>query len=342
MKASIAAITYALPERVLTNDALAEKFPDWCLAKVAEKTGIQERRIAADDECASDLAFRAAEQLFSSEVCHPEDIDYLLVCTQTPDYLLPGTGCLLQHRLGLRQEVGATDINLGCSGYVYALSLAQGLIESGQARRVLLLTADTYSKLIRPADRSVRTLFGDGAAATLLRAGGERGDLAPAYVFGTDGSGAHNLIATRNGFRDRLPKESTSNEGNLYMNGPEIFDFALRRVPACADELIKKTGHTFDDVALFVFHQASLRVLLQLGKKMGIPEDKCYVWLSRCGNTVSSSIPIALVHAIHERKVTPGNLIMMIGFGVGYSWAATLVRWPHLGCEPMQRHSAGA
>jgi len=194
-RAVIAAIEFHLPERRLTNPQLAEEFPDWGTEKIAEKTGIHARHIAAPGELSSDLANAAALKLFSSGSVRPEEIDFVLLCTQTPDFALPTTACLLQHRLGIPRSAGALDFNLGCSGYVYGLSLAKGLIETGQARRVLLLTAETYSKLIDPADRTVRTIFGDAGAASLVMANDEVDQecLGP-FAFGTDGAGGRNLV----------------------------------------------------------------------------------------------------------------------------------------------------
>ena len=194
MNGAIEAIEFYLPEAVLSTDQLATEFPEWSAEKIDAKTGILERHIAAPDECASDLAVKAAEKVFKSGVCSPDSIDYLLLCTQSPDYFLPTTACLLQDRLGLRTSSGAVDFNLGCSGYVYGLGLAQGLIASGQAARVLLITAETYSKYIHHKDKSVRTIFGDAAAATVIGATHSAEPLFGPFVYGTDGRGAHNLI----------------------------------------------------------------------------------------------------------------------------------------------------
>ena len=195
MAARIRAIATHLPARVLGNDELAALYPSWPAEKILDKTGIRERRIAADDETAADLAAAAADALFASGRCSREEVDFLILCTQAPDFILPTTACLLQDRLGLRRDIGALDVNLGCSGFVYGLSLATGLIAAGAASRILLLTADTYSKYIHARDKSVRTLFGDGAAATLIEAS-DTGSLGP-FVFGTDGSGYIPWIAEK-------------------------------------------------------------------------------------------------------------------------------------------------
>jgi 3-oxoacyl-[acyl-carrier-protein] synthase III len=338
MRAAIRAIEYHLPESVLTTDELARDFPEWSVEKIDEKTGIQERHIAAPGECASDLAVAAAGKLFASGVCTPSDVDFLLLCTQSPDYFLPTTACLLQHRLGVPVTAGALDFNLGCSGYVYGLGLAQGLIETGQASRVLLITAETYSKYLHPRDKSVRTIFGDAAAATLIEAvDGQEPFLGP-YVFGTDGRGAANLIVPTGGLREPRSAQSAleveDESGNvrtrddLFMNGPEIFNFTLSVVPKCVSALLAKTGLTPDDIGLFFFHQANAYMLEHLRKRLKIPTERFPVTMSQCGNTVSSTIPIALKHALDEGRIRPGDRLMLVGFGVGYSWGATLVRWP--------------
>src|ERR1039458_9298547 len=189
MQASISAIEYYLPGNTVSTEDLSAQVPEGSVAKMDEKPGIRNRHIAAPDECSSDLAVAAARQLFASGACRPEDIDFILLCTQSPDYFLPTTACLIQDRLGIPTTAGALDFNLGCSGFIYGLGLAQGLIASGQASKVLLLTAETYSKFMNPSDRSVRTIFGDAGAATLLESRGEEHPLIGPFVYGTDGSG---------------------------------------------------------------------------------------------------------------------------------------------------------
>jgi 3-oxoacyl-[acyl-carrier-protein] synthase-3 len=341
MRAAIHAIEYYLPEQVVSNQDLAAEFPEWSVEKIQGNTGILERHIACPQECASDLGYQAAQKLFASGACTPAEVDYLLLCTQSPDYFLPTTACVLQDRLGIPTHAGALDFNLGCSGFVYGLGLAQGLIETGQAERVLLITAETYSKFIHPGDKSVRTLFGDAAAATLLEAAPGENGRGAAYVFGTDGKGAQNLIVPAGGLRQRATAQTAElhwddsgncrSQENLYMNGGEIFNFTLRTIPECVNRLLARTGTPVENVDLFVFHQANQYMLDHLRKKMKIPAEKFYIWLGHCGNTVSSTIPIALHHAIADGRLQPGQQVMLVGFGVGYSWGATLLRWPVLG-----------
>jgi 3-oxoacyl-[acyl-carrier-protein] synthase-3 len=335
--AAISAIEYFLPETILSTRGLAEEFPGWTVEKIDSKTGIQERRIAGPGECASDLGTQAARKLFESGACRPSDVDFLLFCTQSPDYFLPTTACIIQDRLAIPTESGAYDFNLGCSGYVYGLGQAEGLIATGQASCVLLITADTYSKFIHPRDRSVRTIFGDAAAATLITAVESKTARIGPFVYGTDGRGAENLIVPAGGCRrPRSPETSVAAEDssgnvrsadNIFMNGAEIFSFTLNSVPAALERLLEKAGLTIGDVDLFAFHQANRYMLDHLRKRMNLPEEKFLLEMSNCGNTVSSSIPIALKHALSDRRLREGALIAMAGFGVGYSWGATLVRW---------------
>jgi 3-oxoacyl-[acyl-carrier-protein] synthase-3 len=335
-RACIKAVASYLPAGTLTNEQLAAELGDWDAAKILEKTGVAVRHVAAPDECASDLGVGAARRLFESGACSPPDIDFLLFCTQSPDYVLPTTSCLMQERLGLRTDCGALDFNQGCSGYVYGLAAAKGLIESGAARHVLLVTAETYSKYINPRDRGVRTIFGDGAAATLV-SGVESGEeLLGPFVFGTDGRGACNLIVPAGGARRAGAPGSVAASGgegeewraagDLFMNGPEIFNFTLQSVPRAASALLEKAGVAQEEVDLFVLHQANKFMLERLRTKMKVPAERFWIDMESCGNTVSSTIPIALEAAKAAGRLRPGARAALVGFGVGYSWAAALMR----------------
>lgn len=335
MYAAIEAIEYLLPARTETSEELAQRHPEWRMGKLTQRTGVRARQIAGEDECASDLGVTAAQKLFQTGGYQPEDFDFLLFCTQTPDYLLPTTACLMQERLGLPKSVGALDINLGCSGYIYALGLAKGLIETGQARRILLITADTYSKLTHPDDRSVRALFGDGAAATAVGTS-ENPAIGP-FLYGTDGSGGSDLIVPMSGMRqrpgDQPAPETTDRFGNIRsarhvsMNGKAVLDFTLREVPPAVLGLCERAGISLDEVDAVVPHQASAKVLEGLRKTLGLDADRLLVYMEEIGNTVSSSIPIALARAHADDRLKPGARLLLVGFGVGLSWGATLVRW---------------
>lgn len=334
--ASIRAIATHLPETVLTNEELAAAFPDWPATKIYDKTGISQRRIAGPDETASDLAYEAARKLFDSGRANADEVDFLILCTQAPDYVLPTTACILQSRLGLRRDIGALDINLGCSGFVYGLSLAAGLICSGAARQVLLLTADTYSKYIHSGDKSVRTLFGDGAAATLVVAGEGGGSIGP-FAFGTDGRGAKDLIVEAGAFRtprcaatgverdDGMGNIRSSD--NLYMNGANVMSFTLREVPKTYRQILEKAGLAADDVDHVVLHQANKFMLDALQKKLLVPEEKFPRFYESVGNTVSSTIPFVLADLEERGGLRRGMKLVLIGFGVGLSWAGAAVDW---------------
>ena len=329
---------------MLRNNDLAEVFEGWTAEKISKKLGIEERPVAAKDETALDLGVCAAKKLFDRNVCKSNDIDFLVFCTQSPDYFLPTSACVMQDRLGLRRDIGAVDFNQGCSGYIYGLSLCKGLIESGAAQTVLFVTAETYTKYINDNDRSTRPLFGDGAAATLLRGvevSPEEHLAFPGigpFVFGTDGAGADMLIVPAGGLR--LPQsaktaiEISDGRGNirsqnqLYMNGQGIFAFAIEEIPPLIDRLLAKASITRDDVDCYVFHQANKYMLSRLQELTGLLGHNYFNDIRRVGNTVSSSIPIAMVNAAEQAALHAGDTVMLVGFGVGLSWGATLVRLP--------------
>lgn len=331
----IADIAEYIPESKLTNDELATLYPAWPADKIFEKTGIKSRGLAGPNETAGDLAFAAATKLFERGIVKPTDVNFLILCTQAPDHILPSTACILQHRLGLSTSVGALDVNLGCSGYVYCLSLAKGLIETGAANCVLLLTADTYSKYIHPMDKSVRTLFGDGATASAVVADETGTNTIGPFVFGTDGSGAQHLIVPAGGFRrpsDAASRkditdasENVRSADNLYMNGAEVMAFTLREVPRSMDALLSKAGLTVDDIDHFVLHQANRFMLETLRKKLKISPDNMPVHLETVGNTVSSTIPLTLHAMLRQGQLSSTKRLMLIGFGVGLSWSACIL-----------------
>lgn len=330
MKAFIKAIEYYLPERIVTNEQLVEEFPEWSVEKIAQKVGIKERHIAAEDETAGDLAYKAARKLIIDYQVDKNKIDFVLLCTQSPDYFFPSTSCIIQDRLGLSTRCGAFDFNLGCSGYEYGLAVAKGLMSAGVAKEILLLTAETYNKHIHPKDKGNRTIFGDGASATLISSDGiaEIGD----FVLGSDGSGYDRLIHKTGAMRHDQPLNDFHEDENgallssdhLFMDGKAIFDFTANIVPSLVEETLEKHKLTMGDVDLFVFHQANKYMINYLRKIMGIDKDKFYVCMENIGNTVSSTIPIALCEAKKEGKLR-GN-ILLVGFGVGLSYGATLLK----------------
>ncbi|TCC94600.1 ketoacyl-ACP synthase III [Pedobacter frigiditerrae] len=333
MKAYIKCIEYYLPADVLDNTQISVDFPDWSVDKISAKTGIYERHIADKEEFTSDMAVTVSKKLFENNNINRADVDFILLCTQSPDYILPTTACIVQDRLGMNKTVGALDFNLGCSGYVYGLALAKGLIAARIARNILLITSETYTKFIHKGDKSNRTIFGDGASATIISTDGicEIGD----FDLGTDGAGAQNLIIKNGGARNPLreEKETIDEYGNvlnpsyLYMNGPEIFSFTSSAVPSLIDNVLFKNVLKLETIDLYVFHQANQFMLNHLRKKIGIDESKFYLFLKECGNTVSSTIPIALKNAMIDNRINKGTNVLIAGFGVGYSWGGTVLRF---------------
>ena len=331
MKAYIKALTYALPKKALTNERLVEEFPEWSVDKIANKVGIHTRHIADENETAADLAVRAAEKLFATETnINRNEIDFILFCTQSPDYFLPTSACLIQDKLGLPTTCGALDFNLGCSGYIYGLSLAKGLIMGGIAKNVLFLTGETYTKHLHPKDKGNRTIFGDAGSATLISTEGfaEIGN----FSLGTDGKGAENLIVKTGAFKHKSPlndlnfdeKANPTSSDYLFMNGSEIFNFTIDVVPSLVNYTLDKNELTKEDVDGYVFHQANAFMLNFLRKKLKIEEEKFHYYMSEVGNTVSSTIPIVLYEKLKENKLK-GNLLLA-GFGVGYSWGGCILK----------------
>ena len=326
--AEIGPIAVHFPQLLETNQQLQEQFPEWDMEAIGEKTGIFQRYIAAANETASDLAFRAAEKLFSENSIDRSTIDFVLLCTQTPDYPLPTTACLLQQRLGLSQGCGAIDFNLGCSGYVYGLAIAEGLIRSGAARRILFLTAETYSKYITQDDRSLRTIFGDAAVATLIDASDKTS--LHSFQFGTDGSGADTLLVADGGARaaeDSIkPRHRKRWASRLYMDGPSLMSFTVVAVPKLIDEILSAAKLQSSQIDLFLLHQATRKMLEQLQTRLELADDRLPIRLEHCGNTVSSTLPILIHDLRKERRIDPQRENLLIGFGVGWSWAGCVWR----------------
>lgn len=327
--------SYFLANDRIENTTLETLYndPKWSASKIYHKTGIRSRPVVKD-ELVSDLAVGAAERLFEEHGVDRSSVDFLLLCTQSPDYFLPTTACLIQNRLGLPLAMGALDFNLGCSGFIYGLTLAQGLLSTGAASKVLLIMSETYSRHIHPMDKSTRTIFGDAATATLLDA-----DDLPRigkFVLGTDGSGAPNLVLPAGGMAhprsEETAKEVTDEAGNvrsmdnLYMNGPEIFSFTLRAVPDLVRQTLKKNGLSAGEIDLYVFHQANRFILENLRDRLEIPEERFYIDVEETGNTVSATIPIALRNALNKGLTRKDSKVLLAGFGVGYSWGATVLR----------------
>lgn len=329
MGIKIHSISTYLPEKIVSNNDLEKEFPEWTADKIEEKIGIRNRHVVAENETAFDLAYKAGEKALMD---YSGQIDMLILCTQSPDYYLPTSACVLQNKLGLPTSVGAFDFNLGCSGYIYGLSIAKGFINSGIANTVLFITAETYTKHINKLDKGNRTIFGDGATATIIEKSDKEHVLE--FIFGTDGSGANNLIVPNGGLRNKFLENAEfvddgsgnlRTDNNLFMNGPEIFNFTIQSVPKAVKLALEKNNLTVETVDYIIFHQANKYMLEYLRKKIKVSEDKFYMNMLETGNTVSSTIPIALNDSLFHGYVKPGNKVLLVGFGVGYSWGATVI-----------------
>ena len=323
MKAYIERITYYLPEKVEEN--LNER--------LRVKTGIEYRHVAGENETSSDMAIKAAEKLLAD--VSKENIDYVLFCSQSPDYYLPTTACIIQDRLGLSKNCGALDYNHGCTGYIYGLGLAKGLIESGQAQNILLLTAETYSKYINPEDHAVLPLFGDAATATLVVCKESDSQGLYGFKYGTDGSGYNNLIVPVGGARhpyqttkienvtDRYDNKRTNR--NLFMDGGAIMDFALDVVPPSLNEILSANNLDRTDIDYYVFHQANNFMLKSLQKICKLKKLPYWNDVQEYGNTVSNSIPIALADMMQKNAPDKLHKVLLMGFGVGLSWGGCII-----------------
>lgn len=330
MKAKISNIEYALPKNQVSNLDLKEQFPNYDFESFEKKVGIKNRFVVSEDQTALDLAVEACEKLFLKE--DKEQVDFILYCTQSPEYFLPTTACVLQDKLGLRKNIGALDFNLGCSGFTYGLSLAGALIATNQAKNILLVTAETYSKFIHPKDRTNRSIFGDAASAILIKKS-ELDDFSQ-FQFGTDGSGFDKLIV-KNGC-SRFPfdpdaeeisygSDNIYTENHLYMNGPDVFNFTTKEIPGFVNGLLADNNLTVDDIDQFIFHQANAFMLDFLRKRLKIPKEKFFIDFENEGNTVSSTIPIALKKYSDQVEFKESKKVMLVGFGVGLSWSGGIV-----------------
>lgn len=326
--AYIKAIEYYLPEHIVSNEQLVEEFPEWTVDKIASKVGVDRRHVADSSETSADMAVKAAERLFEKNPSiSREQIDFVLLCTQSPDYFLPSSACIIQDRLNLQRTCGAFDFNLGCSGYIYGLAVAKGLIAASIASNVLLLTAETYNRYLHPRDKGNRTIFGDAATATVISTEGfaKIGE----FALGTDGSGAENLIVKTGAARHPAKCNDLQFDENgnpissdcLIMKGSEIFNFTQKNVPQVVRQCLEKNNLTADDISMYVFHQANSYMLNFLRKKMKILPERFLIEMKEYGNTVSNTIPIALANAAGSLS---GD-VLLCGFGVGYSWGACVI-----------------
>ncbi len=335
MKAYIKAISYYLAEKKLTNEELSHLFPEWTVEDIYKRTGVRERGISPLTELSSDKAVKAAEKFFQEHPVDKSEIDYLIFCTQCPDHITPSSACIIQDRLGLSKKIGALDVNLGCTGFTYILSLAKGLIETGMAKNVLLLNSESLTRLLHPKDKASRILFGDAGTATLISAREEEG--ISDFVFGTDGSGKDLMIIRAGAFRQPYKKDGThspeysdefgniTSDDHYYMKGTSVLSFSVETAQRMTDDLLKKMAMTPEQIDYYIFHQANGFVLKVIQRKLKIPDEKFCIDLAHCGNTVSCTIPIALCDALNSGKLRKGDKVLLGAFGVGLSWSATVM-----------------
>jgi len=336
LNTGIEAIAYCLGTNRLTNEGLARENPQWDMGRIMERAGVASRPIAAPSETALDLGEKAATGLLKKLELSGDQIDALIFCTQSPDHLLPPNSALLHGRLGLPHGVMAFDIMHACSGFIYGLGIGRSLVQSGTATRVLLVTADTYTRFLHPQDRATRPIFGDGAAATLITA------VEPALsvvdmTFGTAGKQAGRFIVKSGGARYPIQRAAVEAEvdqsgrvrsdEHVYMDGMGVLSFFTSVVPKAVKEILIRNQLSMNDVSLFVFHQASQLALEGLQRSLAIPAAKMLIDLCDTGNLVSASIPVALARLMASRRLQPGQLVVLSGFGVGLSWGTALVRF---------------
>lgn len=318
-------VVSAAPRRVVDNTAFIERFGEAAVSDVVKMIGVEQRRIAEPHQTTADLCFAAAEALLDRLGWTRESIDGLIFVSQTPDYRLPATACSLHGRLGLAPHAQAFDVGLGCSGYTYGLWLAATLIRSG-LKRVLLLAGDTSSRLVDQTDRSTAILFGDGGSASGLEADA---DAAPMYFrLGSDGAGARHLIVPEGGYRTGDADTRWGAEfdpSRLYMDGAEVFTFTLKAVPKLVRETLEDAGLAPADVDAYALHQANRFMLKHLAKKIGAGEDRVPINIERFGNTSSATIPLLLTTDLATRITEAPSRLMLVGFGVGFSWGAALI-----------------
>ena len=331
----IEGVEFFLGQNSVSNSQLQEENPSWDMSKTLERSGVKSRPVAIPGTTALDLAYEAANKLLNQLKCPSSEIDALIFCTQTPDYVLPPNSSLLHGRLNLASDVMAFDISHACSGFIYGLGIARSLVASGTAKKVLLITADTYSKLIHPADRSIRPLFGDGAAATIVSSDNLVMTIKD-MSFGTAGNKADRFIVEAGGAKNKLTVDENitpdrsgriHSSNHISMDGLGLLSYFNNVVPESVLEILKKNNKSISDISLFVFHQASRLALEGIARSLKIPDEKMIIDMEETGNLVSSSIPVLLSRLLKSDAFTRGEPVVLCGFGVGLSWGTALVEF---------------
>jgi 3-oxoacyl-[acyl-carrier-protein] synthase-3 len=318
MRVTITGLGAYVPERVVTNDDLSQ-LVDTSDEWIMERTGIRERRIAADSQALSDLSLPAAQQALEQAGIDGADVDLLIVATVTPDMMFPSTSAILADRLGAT-DAAAYDLSAGCTGFMYAVVQAYGMVAAGLSRRALVVGGDVLSRILDWSDRSTVVLFGDGAGAVVLEPSEEAGFFA--FELGADGAGGEHLWLPGSGSRKFEDPEKF-----VKMNGREVFKFATRVLVSSAEAVLARHGASIEDVDVYVPHQANVRIIDHATKKLGIPSDRVVINVDRYGNTSSGSIPLALAEAQADGRLRPGSLVLMTGMGAGLTWGSALMRW---------------
>ena len=334
MSLIIKSIEYYLPDNIVTNDDLQKENPDWNLEKVVEKSGVYQRHIAGKNETAYDLSVKVCDKLFQSN--DKNDIDGIIYCTQSPDYIMPSNSFLLHNYLNLKDKVFAFDFNHACTGYIYGLAMADAFFKAGMAKEILVVNADTYSKYINRKDRSTRVLFGDGAATTIVKESNKKKGIIDIEL-GSFGSGYNKFWIPAGGLRspksDSTSVEIEDDRGNkrtqndIEMDGFGVWSFINSVVPKQVDRLLKRNNVTKADIDQYIFHQASLMTLESIMRLMKLNKEQVFINIQNIGNTVSASIPIAIRDAIDQGGIDNGSTLIISGFGVGLSYGAILMEY---------------
>jgi 3-oxoacyl-[acyl-carrier-protein] synthase III len=321
---SITGLGCYAPERVVTNDELAQMVDtsdEW----IMERTGIRERRVAGPEEALSDLCLPSARDALEQAGVRPEELDLIIVATVTPDMFFPSTGAIIADELGAK-DAAAYDLSAGCTGFMYALAQAHGMVSAGLSDRALVIGGDVLSKIVNWHDRSTCVLFGDGAGAVVIEPVQDEGFFG--FELGADGSGGVHLHMPAGGSRLPASAETVAAEQHFaFMNGREVFKFATRVLVSSAEKLLEECDVSMDEVDVYVPHQANVRIIDHAAKKLGVREDRVVVNVDRFGNTSSGSIPLALADAVADGRLEEGKLLLMTGMGAGLTWGSALMRW---------------
>ena len=345
MKAAITAMHYCLPRRRVTNDELEARFEPKALRSIVKMSGIKERRVTIAGQTALDLGHVAAHRLLLDRGVSPESLDLIVFVSQTPDYQIPASACVLHERLKCGTHCAAFDISLGCSAFPYALSVVNGMVVSGQAKRALLINADALTQVIHPRDRGLVPLHGDGAVATLIEAVADDQPGLGQFLLGTDGTGFRHLMIPASGAR--LPRSadtkieirddsgSVRTDEHLTMNGPAIFHFSVYKVPEVIKATLDRFALRLEDIDLVLLHQANKTMLDLIYRAVGVPQEKRFFFMEEIGNMSGASTPMVLAEALRQGRIKPGSRTLICSFGVGLSWGCSIIEWPAGGVSPV-------